>query len=114
MRRSYDWTKAVRGKHFGLKVELAPTDGVDAFEDYAREFFDVVLEASRDDYLITDESLLADVLTEESPAQAEQRLLELYGIDVEAEPWIKLVEICGRMRARVQQHGRESAVNPPQ
>jgi hypothetical protein len=82
-----------------LKPTLAPTGSVDALEELAREFFEVVLEADRDNYLITDESLLCDVLTEESPAAAEQRLLDRYGVDVEAAPCMKLVDVFERMRA---------------
>lgn len=99
MRHNYDWSKGVRGKHYGLKPTRVPTDRVDALEELSREFFEVVLEANRDDYLITNESLLCDVLTEASPAAAEQRLLDRYGVDVEAAPCMNLVDVFERMRA---------------
>ncbi len=99
MSRGYDFSKGIRGRYSGRKLqfELAPTTRIDHLQDLARELFSEILEMSFDDCLVTDELELRDFLTDEMPDDYEQRFSESYGFDLNAIGGTRIVEILERI-----------------
>lgn len=100
MRREYDFSKGVRGKHFGknLKFECAPQEKICFLEPLARDFLASVLEVDFDDCLITDESCLHDFITEETPRDYRKRARELF--DIELPKHALLVDVLAAITPR--------------
>ena len=77
------------------KVELAPQDRIDAYEDTAREFFRSVLDTDYGECVVTDESRLSDFSSCGMPddlGESAKGLMELYAA---WDAWVVPV-ICER------------------
>ena len=64
-----------------LRIECAPTDEIDQFDELADEFIPKIFDI--DSFMITDESSISDFRDRTEPIEAAyQRIQEAYGIDV--------------------------------
>jgi len=82
-----------------LKIELAPTDVVDRFEDLTREVLELV-GMSYDDCLVTDESCLCDVVTDDTPPDYVDRFAHQYGFELPNGMHTRIAEIVRSIATR--------------
>ena len=84
----------------GLPLEFASNVEVSAYEDIARDFFDKVLDMDYRECWISDESSLWDFHGEESNEHLNQRIQNMYGVDVTDIENGNLVRIFERISTR--------------
>jgi hypothetical protein len=65
------------------KFEYASTGIVDRFDEIGSEFMEDIFELSDGDYIISDESLLSDMLMDFTEEEIRNRIIEKYGINIE-------------------------------
>jgi hypothetical protein len=89
------------GPLMGNKVELAPAGGIDSFRDIADRFMWRVFDLEPGDYLITDESSLADFVGVDGQEliSLHEKVHRLYGLDVSDIEGGNLLQIFVRIAA---------------
>ena len=95
----------------GKKIKLASTAGIDLFTEVGEELMREVFGFEPGEYLITDETSLADFegVNEMELPDIHKKIRDLYGIDVSDTGHGNLLEILGRVhRAK---YGRPSGGN---
>jgi hypothetical protein len=65
-----------------LRIELAPTEQIDALSDEAREFFVRVLDFDFDECLVTDAALICDFAPDLPLDELHARIVAAYRVDV--------------------------------
>jgi|SRR3954452_3197164 len=65
-----------------LRIELAPTEQIDALSDDAREFFLRVLDFDFDECLVTDEALICDFAPDVPLDELHARIVAEYRVDI--------------------------------
>ena len=88
------------GRFKGRKIELASTKGIECFRDLADQFMSVIFDLEAGDYLITDESSLADFVGVDDLNLDDilSKIDDLYGIDVSGVERGNLVGIFSKIR----------------
>jgi hypothetical protein len=91
-----------RGPLKGKKIELASTVSISLFEGIANDFMGRVFGYEAGDYLITDESSLLDFVGvgDMELRDLEQKIRDVYGLDVSDPPTSKLIDIFVRIHER--------------
>ncbi len=87
------------GPFKGKKIALASTTGVDLFEAIVEDFMSRIFGFERGDYLITDESSLADFtgVDDMQLADIHRRIRDAYGLDVSDVESGRLLDIFVRI-----------------
>lgn len=80
------------GPFKGMKIECAPTSGIDMFQSIAEDFMKRILDLDYDECLITDESSIFDFV-DCSEAEISKRILGTYDLDVSEIKTGNLLEI---------------------
>lgn len=90
------------GPFKGKKIELAPTVGISLFQAIAEEFMSRIFSFEPGEYLITDESSLADFIGvgDMELADIQQKIRRVYGLDVSDLRAGNLFEIFIRIHER--------------
>ncbi|SRR6266568_2623400 len=65
-----------------MRIELAPTEQIEAHADEAREFFARVLDFDFDNCLVTDEALICDFAPDVPLDDLHARIVAAYRVDV--------------------------------
>ena len=91
----------------GKRIEMAPTTGIEMFEQIAEDFMLRIFGLETGDYLITDESSLRDFkgVDDMKLADIHQKIRDEYGQDVSDQKSGNLLEIFVRLHD--QQFGAE-------
>ncbi len=87
------------GPFKGMKIECAPTSGVDMFQTIAEDFMKRILELDSEECLITDESSIFDFV-DFTEAELRRRILAAYGLDISEIKSGNLLEIFRRIHKR--------------
>jgi hypothetical protein len=74
-------------------IICAPTDLIDQLHELARDFFSDIIGSSYDNFLVTDESLMRDCITDETPADYAERFREKYGFELEGIGSTRVIDI---------------------
>lgn len=87
------------GPFKGKKIELASTGGIDLFRDIADRFMSRIFDLEPGDYLITDESSLADFVGvgDLELHDLGRKIHQLYGLDVSDVEGGNLLQIFARI-----------------
>jgi hypothetical protein len=86
MKKEYDFSKFWKvdpDRFKNAKFEHASTDMIIMFDEIKSEFMKDIFELSDGDYLISDESLLSDMLMDRTEEEIRERIKEKYGIKIE-------------------------------
>jgi hypothetical protein len=86
MKKEYDFSKFRKvdpDRFKNAKFEYASTDMIDTYDEIKSEFMKDVFELSDGDYMISDESLLSDMLMVRTEEDIRERINEKYGIKIE-------------------------------
>jgi hypothetical protein len=96
------------GPFKGKRIQFASTTGIDMFADIAEDFMEQIFGFKPGEYLITDESSLADFIGVEEMELKDIRndIRDVYGVDVSDMGHGNLVEII--MRIHHARYGRPS------
>lgn len=84
------------GPFKGMKIECAPTSGVDMYQTIAEDFMKRILELDREECLITDESSIFDFV-DFSEAELRRRIRQAYNLDISEIKSGNLLEIFQRI-----------------
>lgn len=98
-----DHDKIIQSGPFkGKRIELASTAGIDRFAATAQEFMARIFALERGEYLITDESSLADFtgVADMDVADIQEKIRNVYGVDVSDLATGSLLEIFVRIGER--------------
>ena len=86
MKKVIDFTKFRRAgtdRFRNKKFEYASTEMVDRFDEIRSEFLEDIFELSDGDYIVSDESLLSDMVMDFTEEEIRNRIIEKYGINIE-------------------------------
>jgi hypothetical protein len=91
-----------RGPFKGKRIEFAPITGIDMFREVAEDFMRRVFDFEPGAYLISDESSLFDFtgVDEMERKDIQQKIREVYDVDVSDLASGNLLEICARLHYR--------------
>jgi hypothetical protein len=90
------------GPFKGKKIQFAPTTGIDMFLEIAEDFMRRIFAFEPGKYLVTDESSLFDFtgVEEMELSDIQQKIQEVYDLDVSDIPSGNLLEIFMRLHRR--------------
>lgn len=92
--------KIISSRRFkGMKIECAPTTGIDMFQSIAEDFLKRILELDYADCLLTDESSISDFV-DFSEDEIRKRILDTYELDVSEIKTGNLLEIFRLLHKR--------------
>lgn len=95
---SQKWHRVQRDRFKGRRFERAGSTGVEMFSRISADFMQRIFELHTEEYLITDESSLADFTElDASLEEVQKRVAEVYEIDLAGIPAGNLLEIFKRI-----------------
>lgn len=87
------------GPFKGMKIECAPTSGIDMFQTIAEDFMKRILDLDYEECLITDESSVFD-FADFTEAELRNRILEAYDLDISEIKTGNLLALFQRIHKR--------------
>lgn len=87
------------GPFKGMKIEFAPTSGIDMFQTIAEDFMKRILDLDSEECLITDESSIYDFV-DFTEAELRRRIQEAYDLDISEIKTGNLLEIFRRIHSK--------------
>lgn len=87
------------GPFKGMKIECAPTSGIDMFQPIAEDFMKRIVGLDYEECLVTDESSIYD-FTDFTEAELCRRILDAYALDISKIKTRNLLDIFRRIHTR--------------